>query len=74
MSTLSEVEAAADTLSLEQQAQLLDYLARRLRQSNRTPVASIAHSRSSRRGFPISKGRASFTSEDVARMESDPAA
>ena len=34
-------------------------------------VATNPSRSSSRRGFPISKGRVSFTSADVARIESD---
>lgn len=69
MSTLAEIEAAADNLPPEQQAELLAFLAERLRHT-KTKIAA-AHFRLSRRGFPISQGRAAFTSDDVARLEAE---
>jgi hypothetical protein len=70
MSTLSEIEAAAEALPPEQKEELLRFLADRLRrQESKSPAQSIlVHSQ---RGFPISRGRQEFTSADVARIESE---
>ena len=73
MSTLAEIEQAADELPLEEQKVLLVHLAERIgkaREKNCVPPGSACGR--SRRGFPISKGRIAFTSEDVARLETDP--
>ncbi|CAN5239235.1 hypothetical protein BH20VER2_BH20VER2_03150 [soil metagenome] len=62
MSTLSEIEAAADALPLQEKQELMVFLAARLREETNTAT--------SKRGFPVSKGRAPFTSDDVARIDS----
>lgn len=69
MSTLTEIEAAADALPPEQQEQLLAHLIERLHWVGKAVAASPVPFRMSRRGFPISKGRVPFSSQDVARME-----
>jgi SOS response regulatory protein OraA/RecX len=71
MSTLSEIEAAADQLPLEQQVELLAYLARRLRTQKTSPSREKVGFQLSRRGFPVSRGHTPFTSEDVARLEAE---
>jgi hypothetical protein len=68
MSTLDEIEAAAESLPMEQKKELLRFLAERLeaQRQNTSPIRRISRSK---RGFPISPGRAAFTSGDVARIE-----
>jgi hypothetical protein len=70
MSTLAEIEAAAEALPREQKEKLFHFLATRLRsqESRRLEKTSF---RRSRRGFPISPGRTSFASTDVARIEAE---
>ena len=68
MDTLTEIEAAVETLPAEEKEELLRFIARRLRSE------SVEHSRPvefkrSRRGFPISNGRAAFTSADVTLID-----
>ena len=73
MSTLAEIEQTADALPLEEQKVLLTHLAARIGKATETDrVLSGSACGRSRRGFPISKGRIAFTSEDVARLEADP--
>jgi hypothetical protein len=72
MSTLDEIEAAADALPIEQQKVLYAHLAQRLdrigvEQATRTAPSGAQ----SRRGFPISQGRAAFGADDVARIEAE---
>ena len=68
MSTLTEIEAAADSLPPEEKQELLRFLAERLRAQRHKPLSLPLLGRS-KRGFPISKGRIPFASEDVARIE-----
>ena len=71
VNTLAEIEAAVESLPPNEKEELLRFIAARLRDETVTPHQQVELSRS-RRGFPISKGRAPFTSADVARMESEP--
>jgi len=67
MSTLADIKAAVDSLPPEQKEELLRFLAERLRgRANDVGPLTVA---SSKRGFPISKGRDHFTSTDVAEIE-----
>ncbi len=70
MNTLVEIEAAVESLPSDQKAELLRYIAARLRDEPAAPSPQFEVSRS-KRGFPISKGRVPFTSADVARIESE---
>ncbi len=70
MSTLVEIEAAAEALPPEQKEELFHFLAARLRARGMGMTESL-HLTRSKRGFPISKGRAPFTSEDVARIDTE---
>ncbi len=69
MNTLAEIEAAVESLPPEKKAELLRFIAARLRDEPAAPSERFEFSRS-RRGFPISKGRLPFSSADVARIES----
>jgi hypothetical protein len=69
MSTLAEIEAAAAALPPEQKQELMLFLAARLRTESARALEQTVPFRPSKRGFPISKGRQPFTSEDVARIE-----
>jgi len=67
MSTFAEIKAAVDSLPPEQKEELLRFLAERLRGSaNDGGHFTVA---SSKRGFPVSKGRDHFTSADVVEIE-----
>lgn len=66
--SLAEIEAATEALPPEQKEELFRFLAARLRLRKAPPSHRSAFNRS-RRGFPISQGRESFASEDVARLE-----
>jgi hypothetical protein len=67
MSTLTDIKAAVDLLPPEQKEELLRFLAQRLRErANDVSPLTVA---SSKRGFPISKGRDHFTSADVGEIE-----
>lgn len=68
MSTLAEIEEAVETLPPEQQQQLMRFLAARLPQPHPQPLPPGVRGG---RGFPVSRGRAPFTSEDVARIEAE---
>lgn len=72
MKTLTEIEAAVESLPPDKQEELLRFLEARVRNL----AADPSHARISRskRNFPVSKGRMRFTSVDVARIEfeSDP--
>lgn len=70
MNTLAEIEAAVESLPPDKKEELLRFLAARLRDQSATPSQQIETARS-KRGFPISRGRAPFTSADVARIESE---
>jgi hypothetical protein len=71
MSTLAEIEAAADALPPDQKKELMLFLAAQLRADGaRPPEQSVALGHS-KRGFPISEGRKLFTSEDVAGLEAE---
>jgi hypothetical protein len=70
MNTLAEIEAAAEALPPDEKEELILFLAALLRartmaQTNPQPLAR------SKRGFPISKGRAPFTMADVTRIEAE---
>ena len=68
VNTLAEIEAAVESLPPEKKEELLRFIAARLRDEPAAPPQPRDLSRS-KRGFPISKGRAPFTSADVARIE-----
>jgi hypothetical protein len=70
MNTLAEIEAAVEALPPDKKEELLHFLAARLRDQSSAPSQRLELARS-KRGFPISKGRARFTSADVARLESE---
>ena len=65
MSTLTEIEEAIETLPPEQQQELMRFLAARLPHADPRPMPQGG------RSFPVSRGRAPFTSEDVARIEAE---
>jgi len=71
MNTLTEIEAAADRLPLEEKRELMLFLAVRLRADGAQMSEPVFRFRCSKRGFPISKGRRPFTSEEVARIEAE---
>jgi hypothetical protein len=72
MSTLAEIEAAADKLPREQQEVLYAHLAQRLKRVGERQVTSGIHSgMRSRRGFPISKGRGAFGADEVAQIDAE---
>jgi hypothetical protein len=70
MKTLAEIEAAVESLPPEKKEELLRFLMLQLREETmtRSRPAVLTHSK---RGFPTSKGRESFTSTDVARIEAE---
>jgi hypothetical protein len=68
--SLAEIEAAAAMLSPEQKEELFQFLAAQLRSGDRGRPDEPP-SRKSQRGFPISRGRSSFDSDDVARVEAE---
>jgi hypothetical protein len=70
MDTLAEIEAAIEALPADKKEELLVFLAGRLRDQSVVPSQRLELARS-KRGFPISKGRAPFTSADVARIDSE---
>lgn len=70
MNTLAEIEAAVESLPPDKKKELLHFLAARLRDQSAAPPQRLELARS-KRGFPISKGRAPFTSADVARIDSE---
>ena len=67
MKTLTEIEAAVESLPPDKQEELLRFIEARLRNIAADP--SHATLGRSKRNFPISKGRVAFTSADVARIE-----
>ena len=72
MRTLTEIEAAVESLPPDKQEELLRFIEARLRNVASAPSHEALGR--SKRNFPVSKGRMPFTSADVARMEleSDP--
>lgn len=70
MNTLAEIEAAVESLPPDKKEELLRFLAARVRDQSASPSQRLKLA-SSKRGFPISKGRGPFTSADVARIESE---
>jgi hypothetical protein len=73
MSTLAEIEKAIAALPALEQRELYRHLDARFRGSA-APAEAEARPvirRQSARGFPISKGSAPFTAEDVARIEGE---
>ena len=66
--SFAEIEAAAAALPREQKEKLFNFLANRLRSPESDQLEETSFRRS-KRGFPISRGRNSFASEDVARIE-----
>lgn len=70
MNTLAEIEAAVESLPPDKKEELLRFLAERLRDQSASPSQRLEFA-SSKRGFPISKGRVPFTSADVARIDSE---
>jgi hypothetical protein len=67
MKTLTEIEAAVESLPPDKQEELLHFIEARLR--NVAPAPPHATLGRSKRTFPVSKGRMPFTSADVARLE-----
>ena len=68
MKTLTEIEAAIESLPQDKQEELLHFIEARLRNGATAPSQNVSLGRS-KRNFPISKGRIPFTSADVARIE-----
>jgi hypothetical protein len=66
--TLAEIEAAVESLPQDKQEELLRFIEARLRNGATVPSQPSTLGRS-KRDFPTSKGRISFTSADVARIE-----
>lgn len=72
MSTLAEIESAAAALPIEEQKVLHAHLGQRLeraRVSEATPATSCDDR--SARGFPVSQGRAAFSTDEVAKIEAE---
>jgi hypothetical protein len=67
MKTLTEIEAAVESLPPDKQEELLHFIEARLRDV--AAASSHASRARSKRNFPVSKGRLPFTSADVARIE-----
>lgn len=67
MTTLAEIEAAAAKLPPEQKKSLLRFLAECLREPSAGSASRVSNG--GRRGFPISRGRAPFTSLEVAEID-----
>jgi hypothetical protein len=70
VNTLAEIEAAVESLPPEKKEELLRFITAHLRDEPNERSQPIELSRS-KRGFPVSKGRAPFSSADVARLESE---
>lgn len=70
MKTLADIEAAVESLPKDKQEELLRFIEARLRNGAAASSQPDTLGRS-KRGFPVSKGRMPFTSEDVARIEAD---
>lgn len=68
MSTFAEIKAAVDSLPPEQKEELLRFLAERLLRGSARDGGHFTVA-SSKRGFPVSKGRDHFTSADVVEIE-----
>jgi hypothetical protein len=68
--TLTEIEAAVESLPKDKQEELLRFIEARLRNGVAASSQPDKPGRS-KRGFPVSKGRMPFTSADVARIEAD---
>lgn len=68
--SLSEIEAAAKALPPEQKEELFRFLAAQLRLRDTARLAESPLNKS-KRGFPISRGRIPFNSDDVARIEAE---
>ena len=71
MSTLAEIEKAIAALPALEQRELYRHLDARFRGGAISAEARPLIRRQSARGFPISKGSAPFTAEDVARIEGE---
>ncbi len=70
--SLAEIEAAVAGLPVHQQKILYVQLAQRLQQGGCMENLMATHSgERSRRGFPISRGRAEIGAKDVARIEAE---
>jgi len=67
MKTLTEIEAAVESLPPDKQEKLLRFIEARLRLVAAAP-SHVSLGRS-KRNFPVSKGRMPFTAADVARIE-----
>ena len=67
--TLACIEAAIELLPQEKKAELFRFMITHLRDKEETPQRH--EFAKSKRGFPVSKGRARFTSADVARIDSE---
>ena len=72
MKTLAEIEAAVASLPEDKQEELMRFIENRLRAGITAPQASGEKLPHGHGGFPISKGRMTFTSDDVALIESEP--
>lgn len=67
--SLASIEDAIELLPQEKKAALFRFLITHLRDKEATPQRH--EFAKSKRGFPVSKGRARFTSADVARIDSE---
>jgi hypothetical protein len=68
MTSLTEIQAAAEALPPEQKEQLMHFLAELLLEQRTNHSRSVPLSYS-KRGFPISRGRTAFTDGDVAQID-----
>jgi hypothetical protein len=68
VNTLAEIESAIQTLSMQEQRDLLHHLGTRLAVAPAMSRSGPHGFRRSARGFPIVEGRAPITPEDVAEM------
>jgi len=67
--TLSEIEAAVDSLPKDKQEELLRFIEARLQ--NGVKASQPVNSNRNKRNFPVSKGSKPFTSADVNLIESE---
>jgi hypothetical protein len=70
MRTLAEIEKVVEALSAGEQRELLNHLMARFGETQAMSRRDVPLIKSGR-GFPITKGRAPFTAEDVTRIEGE---
>ena len=70
MKTLAEIEAAVESLPKDKQEELLRFIEARL-QNGAKVSPQPGNLGSTKRNFPVSKGRVPLTSADVTRIESE---